>query len=187
MHRIAIILDGVPSDATLTWHWVRCVLVPAAVILFLRGTFRAKKKSFLASLALCTVAAAVVLRPAYDLINWGWPFFPQWWFVAAPWVCALLPFVAVAFMTVRSKRLLLAASLNSGADPVEQRAVQIACSAAAIGLICLFFRYRWAHVGTEAKFVACWSLAAFLSCCAVVLAMRRLKRGMTRNEVANGS
>jgi len=90
---IAFILDGVPSDTMLTLYWLRCILVPLFVILFSEIIVLHCRKPFPTLIALCAVAAVVVLRPAYNLIDWGYPFFPPWQFVAAPWIGALSPFV----------------------------------------------------------------------------------------------
>jgi hypothetical protein len=80
---VAILLDAPPSDWSIAWYWLRCILIPFSVILLSWMTVRHLRKPVLPQVVLSLVAALVVLRPAYDLINYGYPFFPSLWFIAA--------------------------------------------------------------------------------------------------------
>jgi hypothetical protein len=171
----AFILDGVPSDASLAFYWLRCVLIPATTICLAFLIARSDKKPVSTLVGLCVVAALVVLRPAYDLISWGYPFFPSRWFIAAPWIGASLPFAVLALLQIRPKT-------SHSAPPLAQRHPDMAGRhfvwsgrvASALGVAWLFYRYWWAHVGAEMKFVVHWSLLAAFASFAAIFCVRRL-------------
>jgi hypothetical protein len=169
MPAFAFLLDGGPPKAALVLHWISCIAMPIAIAFFSWLAIRRSRKLFPTLLALCVVGAAVILLPAYDLIHWGYPFYPSLGFTIIPWIGAALPLTAVILFYFR-----VTPGVESGRKG-NQRWARSAQLTSMVGIGWLALRYRWIAITPEMGFVLAWVLVVGSVCYVAIFSMRRFR------------